>query len=122
VLAAAKRKYTAGYVDFLAVTDAQRSLYAARDQLVDIRRARLAALVTLFKALGGGWQQEVCPTRARMPAVEARLECSKESSSRSNHQMVSSNIKILAAIASAFTKPSQFRHRSVTGLRDIPRE
>jgi NodT family efflux transporter outer membrane factor (OMF) lipoprotein len=57
VLAAAKRKYTAGYADFLAVTDAQRLLYAARDQLVDIRRARLAALVTLFKALGGGWQQ-----------------------------------------------------------------
>jgi outer membrane protein TolC len=57
MLAAAKRKYTAGYADFLAVTDAQRLLYAARDQLVDVRRARFAALVTLFKALGGGWQQ-----------------------------------------------------------------
>lgn len=56
VLTAARRKYAAGYADFLAVTDAQRSLYGARDQLADIRRAHLAALVTLFKALGGGWQ------------------------------------------------------------------
>jgi NodT family efflux transporter outer membrane factor (OMF) lipoprotein len=55
VLRAAQRKYASGYADFLAVTDAQRTLYAARDQLTDIRRARLAALVTLFKALGGGW-------------------------------------------------------------------
>jgi NodT family efflux transporter outer membrane factor (OMF) lipoprotein len=58
VLIAAQRKYTAGYADFLTVTDAQRSLYTARDQLADVRRARLAALVTLFKALGGGWQRE----------------------------------------------------------------
>ncbi len=39
VLRAAQRKYTSGYADFLAVTDAERSLYAARDQLSDIRRA-----------------------------------------------------------------------------------
>lgn len=55
VLGAAQRKYTAGYSDFLTVTDAQKSLYVAQDQLADIRRARLAAAVTLFKALGGGW-------------------------------------------------------------------
>jgi NodT family efflux transporter outer membrane factor (OMF) lipoprotein len=58
ILAVARRKYTAGYADFLIVTDAQRMLYAARDRLADIRRARLATLVTLFKALGGGWQRE----------------------------------------------------------------
>jgi len=57
VLRAAQRKYTAGGADFLVVTDAQRSLYAARDQLSDIRRARLTASVALFKALGGGWQK-----------------------------------------------------------------
>jgi outer membrane protein, multidrug efflux system len=54
VLGAARRKYIGGYSDFLTVTDAERTLYAARDQLSDIRRARLAASVTLFKALGGG--------------------------------------------------------------------
>jgi outer membrane protein, multidrug efflux system len=55
VLAAAQRRYRAGAADFLVVTDAQRSLYAARDQLTDVRRAQLASVVTLFKALGGGW-------------------------------------------------------------------
>jgi NodT family efflux transporter outer membrane factor (OMF) lipoprotein len=55
VLASARRKYLAGSTDFLVVTDAQRALYTARDQLSDIRRARLAASVALFKALGGGF-------------------------------------------------------------------
>jgi NodT family efflux transporter outer membrane factor (OMF) lipoprotein len=55
VLSAAQRKYLAGSADFLVVTDAQRALYMARDQLADIRRARLAASVALFKALGGGF-------------------------------------------------------------------
>ncbi|MBN9544871.1 MAG: efflux transporter outer membrane subunit [Alphaproteobacteria bacterium] len=55
VLAAARRKYGAGYADFLVVTDAERTLNTARDQRADIHRARLVALVTLYKALGGGW-------------------------------------------------------------------
>jgi NodT family efflux transporter outer membrane factor (OMF) lipoprotein len=55
VLRAAQRKYLAGYADFLTVTDAERTLYAARDQYSDVRRARLVATVGLFKALGGGW-------------------------------------------------------------------
>lgn len=68
VLAAAQRKYAAGYADFLTVIDAQRMLYTARDQLADIRRARLAALVTLFKALGGGWQQPAMADAASRPS------------------------------------------------------
>jgi NodT family efflux transporter outer membrane factor (OMF) lipoprotein len=55
VLRAAQRKYTAGAADFLVVTDAERSLYTARDQLSDVRRARLSASVALYRALGGGW-------------------------------------------------------------------
>ena len=55
VLRAAQRKYTSGYADFLTVTDAERTLYTARDQLSDMRRATLAADVALYKALGGGW-------------------------------------------------------------------
>jgi multidrug efflux system outer membrane protein len=55
VLAAARRKYSGGYVDFLVVTDAERTLNTARDQHADVHRARLTALVALYKALGGGW-------------------------------------------------------------------
>jgi multidrug efflux system outer membrane protein len=61
VLTAARRKYVAGSADFLVVTDAQRALYTARDQLSDIRRARLAASVALFKALGGGFDAKAPP-------------------------------------------------------------
>jgi NodT family efflux transporter outer membrane factor (OMF) lipoprotein len=61
VLAAAQRKYSGGYADFLTVTDAERALYAARDQLSDMHRARLSASVALYKALGGGWEETSKP-------------------------------------------------------------
>lgn len=65
VLASARRKYLAGYADFLTVTDAEKNLNAARDQLSDIRRAELAASVALFKALGGGYRSQAPPQEAQ---------------------------------------------------------
>ena len=50
--------YTAGQNDFLAVLDAQRSLYASEDALAQSSRTVSTNLVALFKALGGGWQTE----------------------------------------------------------------
>ena len=61
LLIAAQNKYRAGSVDFLIVVDAQRTLYAARDQLAQLRQARLSASVGLFKALGGGWTEGNMP-------------------------------------------------------------
>ena len=52
----AEARYRAGAVDLLTVLDAQRTLYQAEDQLVQIRFARLEAAVALFRALGGGWE------------------------------------------------------------------
>ena len=52
---AALNKYRAGSADFLVVVDAERTLYAARDQLAQIRAARLSATIALIRALGGGW-------------------------------------------------------------------
>ena len=51
----AKLRYQAGSEDFLALLDAQRTLYLARDQSIQYKLARLRALVALCKALGGGW-------------------------------------------------------------------
>jgi len=51
----AKLRYQAGSGDFLTLLEAQRTLYAARDQFVKYKLARLQALVSLCKALGGGW-------------------------------------------------------------------
>ncbi len=50
--------YAAGQNDFLAVLDAQRSLYAAEDALALSSRTVSTNLVALFKALGGGWSAE----------------------------------------------------------------
>lgn len=61
LLRAAQNKYRAGAADFLVVVDAQRSLYAARDQAAQLRAGRLAAAVALFKALGGGWSGDKSP-------------------------------------------------------------
>jgi multidrug efflux system outer membrane protein len=50
-------RYEAGSGDYLTLLELQRTLYAAREQLVQYKLARLQALVSLCKALGGGWQQ-----------------------------------------------------------------
>jgi multidrug efflux system outer membrane protein len=53
----AKLRYQAGSGDYLTLLEAQRTLYAARDQFVQYKLARLTALVSLSKALGGGWTE-----------------------------------------------------------------
>ncbi|WP_028008481.1 efflux transporter outer membrane subunit [Solimonas flava] len=50
-------RFRAGVDDYLAVLDAQRSLYAAQQSYISTKLARLQNLVTLYKALGGGWNE-----------------------------------------------------------------
>ncbi len=52
----AQYRYKQGAGDFLSVLEAQRILYTVRDQFIQYKLARLQALVSLSKALGGGWQ------------------------------------------------------------------
>lgn len=47
-------RYGKGVDSYLAVLDAQRTLYSARQNLIAVRLARLSNRVTLYKALGGG--------------------------------------------------------------------
>lgn len=60
----AELRYRAGSGDYLTMLEAQRLLYAARDQASAYRLARLRALVNLGKALGGGWQTETLQASA----------------------------------------------------------
>jgi multidrug efflux system outer membrane protein len=46
-------RYMQGIDSYLAVLDAQRSLYAAQQGLITLRLAKLNNMVTLYKALGG---------------------------------------------------------------------
>lgn len=49
-------RFNAGITDFLTVLDAERTLYAAEDQLVQSEALVSLNLVSLYKALGGGWE------------------------------------------------------------------
>jgi NodT family efflux transporter outer membrane factor (OMF) lipoprotein len=49
--------YSKGPNDFLNVLDSERSVLSAEDQLVDSQRTVAENLVTLYKALGGGWEK-----------------------------------------------------------------
>ncbi len=51
----ATERYTSGLENFLGVLDAQRSVYAAEDQLVQSERNAAITLIAVYKALGGGW-------------------------------------------------------------------
>jgi multidrug efflux system outer membrane protein len=51
----AELRYRAGYSGYLEVLSAQRDLTQAEFALVDVQRSQLAAVVSLYRALGGGW-------------------------------------------------------------------
>ena len=54
----AQLRYRQGAADYLPALEAQRTLYAARDQYSQYQLAHLQALVGLCKALGGGWSPQ----------------------------------------------------------------
>lgn len=54
-LSLAETRYRSGAESLLTLLDAQRTLYAAQDVAVQLRLAHLQAHVSLYKALGGGW-------------------------------------------------------------------
>ena len=50
-------RYKTGSESYLTLLDAQRSFYAAQQGLISTRMAEQSNRVTLYKALGGGWQE-----------------------------------------------------------------
>jgi multidrug efflux system outer membrane protein len=56
-LSIASQRYKAGYSPFLDQLDAQRSLLSVQLALSQTRADQLNAYVTLFQALGGGWDR-----------------------------------------------------------------
>lgn len=50
--------YTQGETNFLDVLNAQRSLFVTEDALVQSDRTIATNLVSLYKALGGGWEED----------------------------------------------------------------
>ncbi|MFO1431669.1 MAG: efflux transporter outer membrane subunit [Candidatus Competibacteraceae bacterium] len=54
----AMQLYVAGKTDFLNVLNAQRALFLAEDALVQSTRSLSTNLIALYKALGGGWENQ----------------------------------------------------------------
>ena len=52
----AELRYKNGYSSYLEVLNAQRDLAAVETALIDTQRAHLSAVVSLYKAVGGGWE------------------------------------------------------------------
>lgn len=61
----AELRFREGADDLLSVLDAQRTLFIAQNQLAQLRLARLTTAVSLYRALGGGWQD---PAAGAAPA------------------------------------------------------
>jgi NodT family efflux transporter outer membrane factor (OMF) lipoprotein len=55
-VAMANELYTNGLVDFLNVLETQRALYASESDLAQSEATMASNLVSLYKALGGGWE------------------------------------------------------------------
>ena len=56
--AIARSQYQAGLIDFQSLLEATRSSLTTQDSRATARASRAAALVQLYKALGGGWDAE----------------------------------------------------------------
>jgi multidrug efflux system outer membrane protein len=52
------KRYIAGKASYYEVLEAQQQLFPAELFLARTRRDQLLAVVTLYKVLGGGWQDE----------------------------------------------------------------
>jgi outer membrane protein, multidrug efflux system len=52
-------RYLSGLSSYFEVIDAEQQLFPAENALARARRDELSSIVSLYKALGGGWQQPV---------------------------------------------------------------
>ncbi|GAA0439871.1 MULTISPECIES: efflux transporter outer membrane subunit [Sphingomonas] len=55
-VALATDRYQGGYASYLEQLDAQRALYSTELDAISVRQSQLENIVTLYRALGGGWQ------------------------------------------------------------------
>lgn len=51
------KQFTNGLLDIDTMLNTQRALFAANDVLSQAELVHLQAIVSLYKALGGGWQK-----------------------------------------------------------------
>jgi NodT family efflux transporter outer membrane factor (OMF) lipoprotein len=62
---AAETRYQGGVASLFELEDARRTLVAARSVVVELQRERTSAWISLYRALGGGWQSAGATTAAQ---------------------------------------------------------
>lgn len=70
----ARLQFEAGTTDYLQVLDADRSLFSGQLSLVQSQADVLVALVTVYKAMGGGWEIESEVQDGLVPASGEKQE------------------------------------------------
>ena len=65
----ARLRYEGGVSAYLDVLDAQRSLFNAELSLAKTQRDERVAMIQLYQALGGGWQEPALATTGTAPAA-----------------------------------------------------
>ncbi len=74
-VALASERYERGLTDFLNVLDAERQEFAIEDQNAVAQQAVVIQYISLYKALGGGWElyDELPPLKEAQPALLASM-------------------------------------------------
>ncbi|MGH7154968.1 MAG: hypothetical protein ACREF3_13665, partial [Acetobacteraceae bacterium] len=60
-------------VDITTVLNTETTLYTDEDLLTQVRLSRFLALLSLYKALGGGWTEPAAPIPAQFPGLHPGL-------------------------------------------------
>jgi len=63
----AQMRFRAGLDTYLTSLDSQRTLYSAQQTLIEMKEEQLTNLVTLYKVLGGGWNEHDSDVRDGAP-------------------------------------------------------
>ena len=72
----ANERYERGLTDFLNVVDAERQEYGLQQQYTDGQVAAAEQFISLYRSLGGGWQnyQSLPPIHRPEPAIIAMFQ------------------------------------------------
>lgn len=67
----ARQRYESGLIDFQSVLDTERTRLSSEDSLASAGMDELSALISLYKALGGGWSDDAATTAAKPEKTES---------------------------------------------------
>jgi outer membrane protein TolC len=65
----ARQRYSSGLIDFQTVLDSERTVLNLEDNAKSSQADHVAALIQLYKALGGGWSDTAAKMTGQTPGI-----------------------------------------------------